>query len=308
MQKIFITLFRTWFKILEIIFPFLAKKWAVNLFFTPLRYPVPSREKNFFKLTNVSNVIFSIDPNELYKVDYAKGRVLNKNFNSTEGKEFFKFYEVGDGPVILLVHGWSGRASQMGNLAQAFSANGYKVIIFDAFAHGESPGKQTTVLEFIKIIKKLANTYGPFSAMIGHSLGGIACGKAIQEGVATERLITIGSPTTFQYLLDAYGRIINANKKTTDYIKEFTENYARAPVEKYSLATIGKELDIPGLIIHDYYDMEATYDNALVFNDTWPKGQLISTKGLGHSRILRDRKTIELMINFVSVKEPIEVN
>jgi pimeloyl-ACP methyl ester carboxylesterase len=188
----------------------------------------------------------------------------------------------------------------MGSLAEGFADKGYKVITFDAFAHGLSPGKQTTVLEFIRIIKELAKSYGPFKAMIGHSLGGIACGKAVLEGVKTDTLITIGSPTTFQYLLDAFGQIINAGKKTTEYIKDFVEGYAKAPIEDYSLTNIGRQLNVPGLIIHDQNDKEAIYDNALLFDKTWKSGTLLTTKGLGHSRILRDRNVISQIIDYVS--------
>jgi pimeloyl-ACP methyl ester carboxylesterase len=307
MQKIIISLFQIWYRTVEIVFPAIAKKWAVNLFFTPLHYAVPQREKKFIERAKVSDIKFTVNPAELYNTAYPMGKVLNKNFNSNAGKEYYKFYELGEGPVVLLVHGWSGRASQMGALAEAFAESGYKVITFDAFAHGESPGKQTTVLEFIKIIKHLSESYGPFKAMIGHSLGGIACGKAILEGVKTEKLITIGSPTTFQYLLDAFGLIINARKKTTQYIKEFVEEYAKAPVEKYSLTNIATQLDIAGLIFHDLDDKEAIYDNAPRFDKSWKAGSLITTKGLGHSRILRDKEVIEQIVDYISQNNAVAV-
>lgn len=307
MQKMIVRLFQIWFKTIEIILPFVAKKWAVNLFFTPLRYPVPARENHFAQQATVKKVNFTIDPHELYNPEYAHGKVLNKKFNNAEGKDYYNLYELGEGPLVLLVHGWSGRASQLGLIARTFVKNGYKVITFDAFAHGNSPGKQTTVLEFIKIIKNITKTYGPFKAMIGHSLGGIACGKSIIEGVKTEKLITIGSPTTFQYLLDAFGQIINAAPRTTEYIKEFIENYAKAEVDKYSLATIGKDINVPGLIIHDRDDKDAKYEQALLLDEVWKDGKLITTQGLGHSRILRNKKVIQTMVDFIAEKETVEI-
>ncbi len=66
---------------------------------------------------------------------------------------------------------------------------------------------------------------------------------------------------------------------------------------------MGQKLNLPGLIIHDKDDSEADYEQALFFDEMWPQGKLISTKGLGHSRILRDDKVIDKIIGFVSIPQ-----
>jgi len=151
MQAVFIKLFQIWFKVVEVVAPKVAQKWAVDLFFSPMRFKRPFREEEFIKKARVSKVPFQINIADLYNLELAKGKVLNKNFNQEKDKTFYTMYELGEGPVVLLVHGWSGRASQMGSIASSIAEKGFKTITFDAFAHGSSPGKQTTVLEFVKI-------------------------------------------------------------------------------------------------------------------------------------------------------------
>ncbi|KAA3610723.1 MAG: alpha/beta fold hydrolase [Calditrichaeota bacterium] len=309
MQVIVLKIFQIWFKLVETVLPVIARKWSVNLFFSPMRFKRPFREEAFVKKAQISKIPFQINLTELYNLEWAKGKVLNKQFNQNTDKTFYTLYELGEGPVVLLVHGWSGRASQMGSIATALADKGFKTITFDAFAHGSSPGKQTTVLEFVKIIKNIHEKFGPFEAIVGHSLGGIAAGKAITEGVECKNLITIGSPTTMNFILEAFGKIINASSTTQNYIKTFVEKYARANASEFSLTNIGQKLSVPGLLIHDKNDTEAEYDQALLFEEMWPQGRLVTTEGLGHSRILRDKKVLEIITSFVSLpvysEEPI---
>lgn len=299
MNTLLIKLFQTWFKILETIIPGYARRWAVQLFFSPHNFNIPGREQSYLKQASNSKIDFNLQPEKLYNMAVAENLFKNKTFNSAEHKKNYTLYELGEGPLVLLVHGWSGRASQMGKIATALAGQGYKTISFNAFAHNGSLAKQTTVIEFAEIIKDIYRNHGPFKALIGHSLGGIALGNAILKGVKTEKLITIGSPTTFQYILDAFGEIVNANTKTLDYIKGFVVDYAKAQIEDFSLQEIGKNLSIPGLIIHDRDDREAVYSQALLFAETWSRAQLVSTKGLGHSRILRDKTVIQMIVDYI---------
>src|SRR4051812_3545595 len=47
------------------------------------------------------------------------------------------------GPVVVLVHGWRGRASQFAPLVRSLVADGHRVVAFDAPAHGASRGSRT---------------------------------------------------------------------------------------------------------------------------------------------------------------------
>ena len=305
MQSVILKLFQVWFKVVETILPKIARKWAVKLFFTPMRFKRPAREEAFVQKAILTKVPFQIDHDDLYNLEYAKGRVLDKRFNDGQDKNYYTLYELGEGPVVLLIHGWSGRGSQMGSIASALVERGCKVITFDAYAHGNSPGKQTTVMEFARIIIDIYKKFGAFEAIIGHSMGGIAAGIAITEVVESKKLITIGSPTTFKFILESFCTIINASHTTQKHIKAFSEKYGRINTDSLSLANLGSNLNLPGLIIHDKDDSEAEYDQALLLEKTWKQGKLITTTGLGHSRILRDEKVIDKIAEFVLAKKDV---
>jgi alpha-beta hydrolase superfamily lysophospholipase len=75
---------------------------------------------------------------------------------------------------VLLVHGWSGRGTQLFKIADELLKQGYSTISFDAPAHGKSPGKTTIMVDFITTILEIEKQFGPFDAAIGHSLGGMS--------------------------------------------------------------------------------------------------------------------------------------
>ena len=51
---------------------------------------------------------------------------------------------------VLLVHGWSGRSTQLFAFADKLLENGFMVISFDGPAHGKSTGRTTMMPEFLK--------------------------------------------------------------------------------------------------------------------------------------------------------------
>ena len=46
----------------------------------------------------------------------------------------------GEGPIVLLVHGWNGRSTQLGGFVSPLVARGHRVVAFDALGHGDSDG------------------------------------------------------------------------------------------------------------------------------------------------------------------------
>ncbi|MBK8857246.1 MAG: alpha/beta fold hydrolase [Opitutaceae bacterium] len=74
-------------------------------------------------------------------------------------------------PLVLLVHGWEGRGSQLGAFAAPLVSAGFKVVAFDAPAHGDSPGEETNIRLLTEALQTAVRLYGPLHAVIGHSWG-----------------------------------------------------------------------------------------------------------------------------------------
>ena len=138
-------------KILDFISPYLCMRFAGYLWTKPLKYKIPKREIPIIKSSKISTV----------KIKEI-------------GKEIKLYRWKGKGPKILLVHGWSGRATNMYFIIQKLIENNYDVYSFDAPAHGNSPTSTSNIPEFIACIKELSSSIKSFNGIIGHSGGAFA--------------------------------------------------------------------------------------------------------------------------------------
>ena len=70
-----------------------------------------------------------------------------------------------------MVHGWGARATHMGKMIEPLVAAGFRLVAFDAPAHGESFGGSTDLIEYAAAIKAVARHAGPVHTLLAHSFG-----------------------------------------------------------------------------------------------------------------------------------------
>jgi pimeloyl-ACP methyl ester carboxylesterase len=56
----------------------------------------------------------------------------------------------------------------------------------------------------------------------------------------------------------------------------------------------------PLLVVHDRNDRRLAWAASVELVDRWPDARLLTTEGLGHSRLLGDRAVHEEIVRFVS--------
>lgn len=206
----------------------------------------------------------------------------------------------GDGQWVLLVHGWSGRATQFTQYIDKLLAQGYRVVAFDAPGHGESSGNQTNVLQVSRIVQKIADKYGPFRTMIGHSFGFVVVTNALSAGVKSHAVIGIGSPADFNLLQRAFSQFIGLNTRAEFALATFmNKRYSLNGLDELSIHTLAKKLRLPCLVVHDKNDKQVPISEAHKIVAAWQGAEQLITQGLGHTRILRDQHVINRSIDFI---------
>ena len=126
--------------------------------------------------------IDSADLATMWRADRSTVRIPGVDRRGTD----IAVYEWGPpgGEVVVLAHGWDGRASQFATLVRELVADGYRVVAFDAPAHGDSPGRATYLLDWVHALQTVQERHGRFAAVVGHSFGGLAALVAVGHGVA----------------------------------------------------------------------------------------------------------------------------
>ncbi len=264
------------FQFVGSVLPAVAGRYAYQLWLQPRRFKVPASEKKVRESAIIKKVIVS-------------GHVIVT-------------YQWGTGsaPRVMLIHGWSGRGSQLGGFVPPLLEAGFRVMSFDLPAHGGSSGKQTNLLEVVEVIKQLFEQFGPFDSVIAHSFGGPCIALALKQGLPLRRVVVISPPATAQSLFNRFAEILHLTERTVTYMVQRLERQFDAEVlDKISMLNNVRQLTIPALIIHDRDDFDVDWAQGRAVAEAWQGAELITTNGLGHRRILRDEATITSTIQFL---------
>ena len=220
-------------------------------------------------------------------------------------------YSWGAGRTVLLVHGWSGRASQLTPFVAQLVDRGYRVVAFDAPAHGAAhgsgpgSGRSSSLPEFAQTVRAVLDGLGPVHAIIAHSLGAAATSIALAqpECPSVQRLVYVASPEDpgdFLYRAADYLGFGPAVARRTQGRLEQRFDFRFEDARGRALAA---RIDTPLLIVHDRRDREVSYSEGERLAHSWTEATLRTTEGLGHARILRDPDVIDDVVQFVSVHE-----
>jgi len=264
-------------KCLQFISPKLATKFAVYLFKTPIKFKTPKHE-------------LDMDTKSMQQKVYIKSiekEIRTYSYGQSDKK-------------ILLVHGWSGRGTQLVSIADALLEKGYMTISFDAPAHGKSSTKSTMMPEFVSCIHQLDKEFGPFDAAIGHSLGAMALLNAVKEGFKIKKLVILGSGDSINDIIQMFIEKMKLKPVIGARMKRVFFDILNFDIENYSANIAAKEVKIPTLIFHDENDLDVPVSSSKNIRQNLEDSELIITQNLGHRRILKDEKVIAKILDYLS--------
>lgn len=251
-----------------------ATKFALSLFFKPLRFPIPDRE---LAMRNEA---------EEYEL-------LTK-----EANDFKVFERKGSGPKVLMLHGWSGRASQFFKIWERLAAEDYYLVSIEAPAHGDHLGPKTNMLQFVEAVEETVSRFGSFDFAIGHSLGGMALFNAMKRNIWFEKMVIIGSPANISNVVADFTRNIQMPESVAARIIQYIEDRYNLKAEEASSDYICQIYRPQGLIIHDLYDQDVPVQNARHMAEKWKDARYLETSGLGHRKVLMEPKVIDTIYDF----------
>ena len=135
------------------------------------------------------------------------------------GMGHLQAWEWGEGPTILLVHGWDGRGSQLGAFIQPLVDSGHRVVTFDSRGHGDSFGNRASLVSFADAITALVRHFGPLAGIVAHSFGAAATLYALRSGLNVPRLVFVG-PVNATHGADRFAKFLQISPKCADIFKQ----------------------------------------------------------------------------------------
>jgi pimeloyl-ACP methyl ester carboxylesterase len=271
---------RTVFRLLSVLSPALAARLAARLFITPRTRRVSAQDAQFLAT--------------------AVSRRLPTPHGDVQTYEW-----LGEGPAVLVLHGWISYAGQLGSMIEGLRSHGLRVVAFDAPAHGRSGGRQADLYSFRDALAAVSSACGPAGAILAHSFGAIAAASWLAEDAAAANLraaVLIGLPRDIGYLFESFTIAMGLRADVIERLRaRFRARYGGYP-EDYSAPVLAQRIHIPVLLVHggadEYIPAAHAEEVALQLRD----GHIQVIAGLSHSAPLRDPGTIELMAQFISAR------
>jgi pimeloyl-ACP methyl ester carboxylesterase len=210
-----------------------------------------------------------------------------------------KAWSWGQGPTVLLVHGWNGRATQLGAFVSPLMASGFRVVAFDAFGHGESPGNYLSLPELATCIRRVADELGGVHGVIAHSLGGAATTLALSRGLEIDRAVFVSPPADPREFLAIFSEALGISDEVRALTKRRLEERLGSAMEDMRATVLAPSMKTPLLVVHDRDDKEVPARVGRSIAEAWPNAALVLTEGLGHQRILRDETVNHFAVRFI---------
>lgn len=253
-----------------------AARLIERLAFTPRRLPMPSRYE--------------------YLLEQA-----DSHTQLHHGAHTVPVYSWGDGPTILGVHGWSGAGIQFGAFIEPLLDAGYRVVLYDAPAHGRAQGERTDLYDMTEVLTRVAHQVGPLHGIIAHSLGSLAAARALVDGLDARKLVLLAPPANLSEVVDQLGSQLGLSASAlAEHRRRMEVRFGADVWQRLSLEELAPQLRPQGLVVIDRDDREiAEADSARVYHQ-WPDAGLLRTTGLGHHRLLWHPDAVEPVTEFLS--------
>ncbi|ADT89218.1 alpha/beta fold hydrolase [Vibrio sp. Vb2880] len=226
--------------------------------------------------------------------------MIKSQVDSVEGK--LTTYRLGEGPVWLLTHGWSGASSQFFPLMEHIAAQGYTALAYDHPAHGESEGAFGHVPAFVRGLEAILDSEPAFIGLIGHSMGNVTALECRHAKLADCPMMLIAP--VLDYLDNLFGTVARSGysmRLFEEVVNEVQDEY-RYPIhsiQPYQSLTLRRT---PTIIVHDEKDRFARYAESHKAAEEIANVTLITTKNQGHGRIMKGnevKSAFEQIVKFI---------
>jgi pimeloyl-ACP methyl ester carboxylesterase len=215
-------------------------------------------------------------------------------------------FVAGNGPAILLVHGWGGWASRLGAFVRPLVETGHQVVGMDLPAHGSSSGRRTNPFEMADALLKVAGSAGPVHALISHSFGGLVTLLAMERGLKPGAAVHLAPALRADHVRARFAEIFRLRPRVMDALVRVIDSHFGSEVWEeldarriaYRLASRGP--DVPVLIVHDPEDRDAPFSDAVAMSHILPRARMLRVADAGHHHILVEERAVTAAVEFVN--------
>ncbi|MER2498986.1 alpha/beta hydrolase [Vibrio neptunius] len=198
-----------------------------------------------------------------------------------------KTYQLGQGPVWVLTHGWSGTASQFFPLMEHIASQGYTALAYDHPGHGESGGLYGHIPAFVHGLEAILDSVDEVAGLAGHSMGTASAIECHHQKLVDKPLLLIAP--VLDYLDNLFGSVARSGYSVRLFnavVSEVEEQY-RYPIQSIDPYNKLKLRQSKTIIVHDEGDKFTKFSVSQKAAQEMDNVTLVATQGQGHGRVMK---------------------
>jgi pimeloyl-ACP methyl ester carboxylesterase len=281
-ERIYLQYLRTKFKTISKLAPATAGRMAFELFCTP--YPKYKKRKApaIFHHATKRTVVLT-DQTKIHGFEWLP----NKPNDET----------------VLIAHGYASYAYKFEHYITPLLKMGYRVLAFDAPAHGQSEGKHIHVVVYQEAIQKIMEQAGPIHHFIGHSLGALTLSMIAEniDHAEARKFVLIAPATKTTTTFANFFKMMHLNEVTKAAFLQDVSNRTSHSVEYFAADRALANYKGPLLWVHDEKDVVCPYEDILNFKEKAPSNiKFLITNGLGHNKVYKTAEVMDQIMAFLT--------
>lgn len=229
----------------------------------------------------------------------ALGHVLSISIARPGGGELGGF-EIGEGPLVLAVHGWGGRAAQMVPLARRLAADGFRVVSIDLpGSAGDSP---TDVGQVAQAIRHVIDEIGRPQAVVAHSFGALASRLAIGDA-SPPRVVLLAPALKVGDILEVFADRARLLRWTEAALRRRLWAWGGGFIPQFEAGYTEMFPDADLMIFHDPADRDTPFVRSAELAALRPRITLVPAIDAGHHGLLADPDVHSAVSAFLAHEE-----
>jgi pimeloyl-ACP methyl ester carboxylesterase len=268
---------RLLFRVLGALSPALAARLAATLLHTPLARRPDALEDAFLATARSHRI-------------------------AAAGNRVHAYEWAGAGPTVLIVHGWISHSARFAPLIESLRAQGFRVIAFDAPAHGRSSGRRADLNAFRAALEGTAARLGPVHAVVAHSFGALSTASWLGSTPlpSVRCAVLIGLMRDLDYLFESFVSMLALSPGVTARLRALLVRRYGAEPGRFAAPALAARIRVPVLLMHGEQDEFVPSAHADEIAEQLVDGRVVIVPGHRHSQPLRDAECIAMMTEFVA--------
>src|SRR5712691_1603442 len=194
----------------------------------------------------------------------------------------------GDGPLVIFVHGWSGRAAQMAPLALHVANLGFRSVAIDVTGHGDSPKRHTRWDYFLRDVAAVSQSlHEEAYAYVGHSAGGLAMMAArALKGIHVRRYACVCAPSFPFPPINVIRKKLNPKEAVLEDYKKYIAKQFETTWGQLQTGCSYANAGSDTLLFYDETDRFVDHSEGDRIQALCPGARLVKTSAYSHQKIL----------------------